>query len=600
MGLSVSSPPWWRRPPAVVTAVVALVFATLVSTLTSSEFTSSVESLVVVTAMEARRDGHWLAPTLDGEPRLRKPPLGPWVVAAFLRPGTIRDLDSTDDATRNAAFGRLRWEARLPSALAAGLTLLAVYGLARTLSDDPRIAIASTLIAGTSELLLFECRQALLDCQLLLWTSVASLALARLAFRPPRWRWAIVAGAATGLGMMSKGPVALLVTVVPFTLLAGWRRWTELDVDAAATRVPRLHRRPWFRFATALLIAAVVGGSWFVWTGVAHPDAWQLWAMDVTRTDPSESATTHWYTYARLPALIFPWTVFFLLGLVAVAAGTRRGAYDLEPADRLRRRRFALLLLMLVVPLIVMSAVRDRKSRYLLPLVVPCAIIAAHGAQALAERMSQRGRRNVLLAHWLIVLAGSVAFPAAAAVGAVNELKAADGGHILSRGAATATALVVACVVVSCAVWSLRSEWRTVAATGVLALIGFAAGMRLYGTTADAHSEMRAVAERVRASLGDDVLVYRLNDFNRRKQPTPELSIYLNRPRPMANNPRTVPRGPRPQVIVAMVREHEPPPAPPPRGWRELTRVPRGKGTWYVYARSPGRPAAATTTNPTP
>ena len=591
-----SAPLVTPRPAAAATRagiIIALVLAALLATLTASEFTSSVESLVVVTAMEARRDGHWLAPTLDGEPRVRKPPLASWIVAASITPGTVARLDDADAAVREAAFRRLTWQARLPSALAAALTLIATYALAQTLLNDPRRAVTTTLVAGTTAMLLFETRQALLDPHLLLWTTVANLALAKLTFdrAGPRVRWALVSGAALGLGMMAKGPVALLMSLAPFALFAVWRRWRRRDEPQAQG-----WRRTLELSAIAVGVGATVGLAWFAWTALQHPAAWHVWVMDVTRSDPAEAARSPWYAYAMLPALLFPWTAFFILGLAAVIDDLRRRHLE-DDGDDDRRERLVLLLLLVAVPLVVLSVVRDRKNRYLLPLLAPCAMIAAHGIDAAVRRLAARPRGAVLAAHWLIVVAVAV----------TTTLLPAGDAWVSLRSASVVVAVALAVIVLAAATWSLRRPRVTATLTAALMLGGFVGWMMFYRTTAESRSGMHALAARIRAELPGAV-VFRLNDFDGRKQPTPELSLYLNRPRPPANNPRTAPRPTAgvPQVIVALMREDElaAPPAPPRRGWREFARVPRGKGTWLAYVRgdapaNASKPGATTTNTAT-
>src|SRR5438270_434991 len=94
-----------------------LVFATLAPILCVPEFSRTLENLNVQTALEARRDGHWLVPTLEGLPRTKKPPLAAWITALAMRPATIAACSSPDPAVRAAAFRDLAWQARWPAFL---------------------------------------------------------------------------------------------------------------------------------------------------------------------------------------------------------------------------------------------------------------------------------------------------------------------------------------------------------------------------------------------------------------------------------------------------------------------------------------------------
>ena len=100
------------------------------------QFHDPIENLNVATALEIRRGGPWLVPTLQGVPRLAKPPLTAWITTAAIRPGTVAALDSTDAVVRAAAYDRLTWEVRWPALLAACLTLAATFELGRTLANE--------------------------------------------------------------------------------------------------------------------------------------------------------------------------------------------------------------------------------------------------------------------------------------------------------------------------------------------------------------------------------------------------------------------------------------------------------------------------------
>src|SRR4051812_22738388 len=75
-----------RSPLGLALLAAALLLVTLLPTLAETEFSRTLENLNVATALEARRDGHWLQPTLEGIPRTAKPPLLAWITAASMSP----------------------------------------------------------------------------------------------------------------------------------------------------------------------------------------------------------------------------------------------------------------------------------------------------------------------------------------------------------------------------------------------------------------------------------------------------------------------------------------------------------------------------------
>src|SRR6266566_6724015 len=96
-----------RQPILVVLLGIALLIAAVAPTLSSVEFGRTLENLNIATALEARRDGHWLVPTLEGMPRTKKPPLEAWVTALAMSPATVAACSSREPAVRAAAFHRL-------------------------------------------------------------------------------------------------------------------------------------------------------------------------------------------------------------------------------------------------------------------------------------------------------------------------------------------------------------------------------------------------------------------------------------------------------------------------------------------------------------
>lgn len=163
------------------------------------------ELRVALTARTMAEGGDWVRPEFLGEARLRKPPLMYWAVASAYRfAGT----------TSSAAV------ARLPSALAGLLTMALLYTLVAPALGRRRAALTA-LICGTSFIFIKQARLAETDILLGLGTTMAALAWYHALTRPGRWPTWLLAGVASGLGFLSKGPAALalpLLAALVFTL----------------------------------------------------------------------------------------------------------------------------------------------------------------------------------------------------------------------------------------------------------------------------------------------------------------------------------------------------------------------------------------------
>src|SRR5262245_50217536 len=140
----------------------------------------------------------WVVPYLQGQPYLDKPPLLYWLVMASYR-----------------LFGVHDWSARLVPALAVHAAVLLTYLLGRR-SLGERAAFWGALLLALAPGFLSMGRLLLLDGLLALWVAAALLGAFE-AVRGPRlrWGWWLTAALACGLGVLTKGPVAVLLVVPP-------------------------------------------------------------------------------------------------------------------------------------------------------------------------------------------------------------------------------------------------------------------------------------------------------------------------------------------------------------------------------------------------
>lgn len=185
--------------------------------------------------------GDYVSTWLNGQPRFDKPILIYWLQAASVR---LLGLDE--------------FALRLPSALAATAWIAAIYVFARRAADRAT-ARAAAFIAATSAGVIVIGRGAIADALLNLFLALAMFDVYRELVDPrPRWRRRAFLWIA--LGMLTKGPVALLVPggagAIAFLLqrrMAGWWR---------AVRDP-----------VGWLILFAVAGPWYVLEYMRRGDA---------------------------------------------------------------------------------------------------------------------------------------------------------------------------------------------------------------------------------------------------------------------------------------------------------------------------------------
>lgn len=168
---------------------------------------------------------------LNGVPRYDKPILVYWLQAAS-----------------TSVFGFTEFGFRLPSALSGCLWVLALFFFLRRLRDES-LALHGALVAAMSIAVSVICKAATADALLnmLLACSMFSMFL---YYRERRLLWLLALFAFSGLGFLTKGPVAILVPVaVSFIFCAvrkEWRLWFNTVFHPLGIGVFLAIAMPWY------------------------------------------------------------------------------------------------------------------------------------------------------------------------------------------------------------------------------------------------------------------------------------------------------------------------------------------------------------------
>jgi 4-amino-4-deoxy-L-arabinose transferase-like glycosyltransferase len=305
-------------------------------------------------AWEMWNSGDWLQLRLNGELYGHKPPLLFWLINAGWWVLGVSD-----------------WWPRVLTASFAFGSLALTWQLARRLAPtDSEVAPIAVFVTGSGLYWAFFTGALMFDTMLSFFVLLGVLFIARAA-TGGRWVNWLGAGAALGLGILTKGPVALL-HLLPLALLAPW--WTA-PVHRAGGE-PRSWGRWYGGVGAAVLLGAAIALAWAVPTALAGGAGFGreiFWSQSVDRM----ATTTHhlqpaWFYLATLPLLLFPW--LFVPSVWKGFAGLAR-----EPAALLTR--FALA--WGVPVLLAFSAFKGKQAQYLLPATASFALLV--GA-ALAAR----------------------------------------------------------------------------------------------------------------------------------------------------------------------------------------------------------------------
>lgn len=292
------------------------------------------ESRNIITAREMVYDGHWIVTTMNGDLRLEKPPLPTWFAA-------IAEIAAPDSITAQRAM----------AGMAALLLVFFFYRLAgRVLQVN---AAAATLLLCTCYNIILMGRTASWDiyCHAFMMGGIYYLSEALIRERRSWCRFA-AAGLFIGLSLMSKGPVSLYALFLPFI------------VCFAAFYRPSLRGKGWCLVLTAV-VAIAVGTWWYAYIYLFHAEALAHVVEKETGAWVGHNVRP-WFYYWKFFLETGVWSALLLSALLLPAF-----------KGNCRRRQYIFSIAWTLLTLVLLSCLPEKKSRYLLPLLIPASYVMA-------------------------------------------------------------------------------------------------------------------------------------------------------------------------------------------------------------------------------
>ncbi len=299
-------------------------------------FVNIIEARNFVSAREMLHDGNWLLTTLNAEPRYQKPPLPTWLTAFS---GAIFGLKSL------VAL-------RLPAAILALITVLLSYKISLKLSENKTYAFISALVLTTSFYIVASGRDGQWDIFTHGFMMVCIYQL-YLFFTQDAKKYHHILIAATffGCSFMSKGPVSMYALLLPFIVAFGI---VYKYKNIRSRLIPLL---------LFLILSFIFSGWWFLYTYTYDPIA----VAEITKREAA-----NWTGYNVRPFYYY-WSFFIQSGVWTILAFIGL-LYPYLKNRVSNKKAYRFTFLWTIISVLFLSIIPEKKSRYLLPVLIPLAL----------------------------------------------------------------------------------------------------------------------------------------------------------------------------------------------------------------------------------
>lgn len=350
-----------RKAILVLLLICAVVYSALII---SNPLPDLMEARNLISARECVEDGNCFIPTLNGEYRVRKPPLPTWVTAVAMK--VSGDVDNI-------------YAARIPAILMVLLMGFFVYRFARR-SFGVMESFTASLLTAVSFLMCDEARRVTWDIFAVsfsfggLWTLYEALKSKGRAVLP----WAVASALLWAFAIMSKGPLPFVAILGPYlAAIIITKRWRGLNWQAAVG---------------IIVFAVAIGLSWWAYVYLVFPEVTLKMKYEVSSWTGRHDVAL--FEYMNFPLLFFPWTAAFLGSIVLVFS---KGLSKATLFTKENRSELIFFLVWFAISFIVLSVAPQKKARYLMGSLLPAAMATTFFLTKARSFLDESGAKPRLL-----------------------------------------------------------------------------------------------------------------------------------------------------------------------------------------------------------
>ncbi len=320
-------------------------------------------------AREMVADGDFVVPHLNGLRYFEKPVMGHWLNAASI-----------------LVFGENEFAVRFPSALAAALSALMLFFLVRRFSAktiDGEFGNDGYFAGGAAALIFLTCFEVFavgvysaLDSMFSFFISAAMIcyyyALSEHGGTGRRNVLLSYFGILIGFAFLTKGFLAFVIPVTAIAPFLVWeKRWNEFFSS------------PWISLAAAVMVIL----PWAVWIHLREPDFWHyfFWEEHIRRfaADDAQHKAPFYYYLLWFPITVMPWTFLLPAAVSGLRKKTSHAPFDTPLI------RYAVC--WLVFPFLFFSVAKGKIITYILPCLIPFALLSAMGLLSYISSKNKAG-----------------------------------------------------------------------------------------------------------------------------------------------------------------------------------------------------------------